>query len=506
MLLGIDVGTSSTKALLLDADGRVAGEGSAAHAVRAPRRGWAESDPEDWWSTTTAAVRAAVGSRADTIRAIGLSGQMHGVVLADAGGAPLRPAILWADGRSAAALDAYRALPEALVERLGNPIVTGMAGPSLLWLREHDPRVYAAAAWALQPKDWLRHRLTGTFETDPSDASGTLLYDVAADAWSEAVVERLALRPALLAPIRAATDVAGGLRPAAGAALGLRPGIPVVVGGGDTAAAAVGAGLVGSEKAQLAIGTGAQLVVDLAQPRPDPSHRTHLFRAAAPHGWYALAAMQNAGLALEWCLRVLGRDWAWAYDHAFESPPGADGLTFLPYLSGERTPHMDPRARGGWVGLGLDHGPATMMRAALEGVAYAVRDGLDALQDAGHAVADLRLVGGGTGDSRWRQLLADVLGRALLPIDVPAASARGAALLAGAGSGFAPDGALGPSAAGERIEPGPDAPVYASSLARFRELGALAQVGTQAQLRAARAGARTEDAGGTPPAWRRSRV
>jgi xylulokinase len=475
MLLGIDVGTSSTKALLLDDGGRVAGEGSAPHTVRAPRRGWAESDPEDWWASTTAAVRAAVGPRAQAVRAVGLSGQMHGVVLADAEGRALRPAILWADARSAAALDAYRALPQALVAGLANPLVTGMAGPSLLWLRKHDPRVYAAAAWALQPKDWLRHRLTGTFATDHSDASATLLYDVAADGWSAAVVERLGLRPDLLAPIRAATDAAGGLRPAAAVALGLEAGIPVVVGGGDTAVAAVGTGLVGSEEAQLAIGTGAQLIVDLAQPRVDPSRRTHLFRAAAPQRWYALAAMQNAGLALEWCLRALGRDWAWAYDQAFEVPPGADGLTFLPYLSGERTPHLDPCARGGWIGLGLDHGPATMMRAALEGVAYGVRDGLDALHDAGHLVGDVRLVGGGTGDPRWRQLLADVLGRALVPVDVPHASARGAALLAGAGAGLQPQAAPEPSAAGARVEPGPDASAYAFALRRFRDVGALAR-------------------------------
>ena len=467
MLLGIDVGTGSTKALLLDAVAAVAGDGAAPHPVSALRRGWAESDPEDWWTSTRAAVRAAVGGRGGDVRAIGLSGQMHGVVMLDAHGRTLRPAILWSDGRSVTQLGAYAALPDDLAGALANPVVAGMAGPTLLWLRAHEPDVYARAAWAVQPKDWLRHRLTGAVETDPSDASGTLLYDVERDGWADALVDELGLRRDLLPPIRASSAEAGPLRADAAAALGLPAGLPVIVGAADTAAGCVGSGLAGTGEAQLTVGTGAQLVVDLPLPRRDPTRRTHLFRAATPREWYAMAAMQNAGLALEWCLRTLGRDWTWASERALACPPGAGGVTFVPYLTGERTPHLDSSVRGGWTGVGLDHGPEMLMRAAFEGVAYAIRDGLDALQEAGHAIGTVRLAGGGTGDPRWRQLLADVLGRSLVPVDVAAASARGAALLAGLGTGAGAPASPPPAA--EPVRPGPDAPAYDARLHRFRE-------------------------------------
>jgi xylulokinase len=470
MLLGIDVGTGSTKALLLDPDGSVAGAGAEPHPVHAARRGWAETDPEQWWTSTRAAVAAALGDAGvggDQVRAIGFSGQMHGVVLAGADGRPLREAILWADGRAVRELDAYAALPAPLLERLANPVVTGMAGPSLLWLATHESGALRDARWALQPKDWLRLRLTGAAATDPSDASATLLFDVERDGWHDELIAALGLPGELLAPIQPAAAPAGELDASAAADLGLPAGVPVVTGAADTAAGAVGTRLAGSGEAQLTVGTGAQVIVDLPAPRRDATLRTHLFRAAVPGGWYAMAAMQNAGLALEWCLRALGRDWAWAYEHAFTGPPGAAGVTFLPFLSGERTPHMDPGLRGGWVGLGLDHDPASLMRAAFEGVAFAIRDGIDALEAAGHAVPALRLVGGGTADPRWRRLLADVLDRPLLPVDVPAASARGAALLAGEGVG-APAPPLADRAGQAAIEPGPDASAYEEPLARFR--------------------------------------
>lgn len=471
-LLGIDLGTGSTKAVLLDADGCVAGRGAVTHAVRTTRRGWAESDPEDWWRSIGGAVRAAVGSRARDVGAIGLCGQMHGVVLLDARGRALRAAILWADTRATEELAAYRSLPESEARVLGNPLVPGMAGPILLWLRDNEPDTYAATVWALQPKDWLHQRLTATIATDPSDASATLLYDVYYDTRSEAVIQRLGLRSELFPPVVASVAVVGELGSEAAQALGVDRGIPVVVGAADTAAAMLGSGLLGSRDAQLTVGTGAQLVVDRAQMQPDPQLATHMFRTPSTQGWYAMAAMQNAGLALEWCLRVLGRDWEWAYDHAFAVPPGAEGLTFLPYLSGERTPRMDPHARGAWLGLGLDHGPPAMMRAAFEGVAYAIRDGLDALLRAGHRADALRMIGGGTLDTRWRQLLADVLGRPLVPVDAPDASARGAALLAGLGTGLIPEAAQHPPTMGRAVEPGPNSPAYAQGLTRFRRLGA----------------------------------
>jgi xylulokinase len=438
VLLGLDLGTSSVKALLMAEDGDTIGEGSASYPVRSPRPGWAESFPEDWWNAVVEATRAAVGPHGSEVGAIGLSGQMHGVVLADDRGRPLRPAILWADTRSAEQLATYRGLDEDARERLANPPAVGMAGPTLLWLRDHEPETYASARWALQPKDWLRLRLTGEAAAEPSDASATLLYDLLSDDWDYTVVEALDLRAGLLAPLVASAEVAGTLTREAAKFLGLRAELPVAAGAADTAAAMLGGGLLRSGLVQLTVGTGGQIVAPKSAPEPDPRRRTHLYRAATPDLWYSMAAIQNAGLALEWARNTLGASWHGVYEEAFAVSPGAGGVVFLPYLSGERTPRFDPDARGAWVGLGLEHGRGHLLRAALEGVAFALREGLEALEEAGTAVPELRLAGGGTAEKPWQQLLADVLGRPLrvLPGGVAAvASARGASLLAGASSG-----------------------------------------------------------------------
>ena len=479
MLLGLDLGTGSAKALLLSADGAVLGEGSVAYPVHSPRPGWAESDPEDWWEACATAVRAAVGDRGASVRALGLSGQMHGVVLSDAGGSPSRPAVLWADVRSADRLEAYRKLPEELSRPLANPPAAGMAGPSLLWLRDREAENYRAARWALQPKDWLRLGLTGEAAAEPSDASATLLYDLETDAWSGPVVEALGLRHDLLAPLLPSGARAGALTAAAAGHLGLPAGLPVAAGAADTAAAALGTGLLEPGRGQLTVGTGGQILVPRSNPEPDPEGRTHLFRAAhgGPSGrFYAMAAIQNAGLALEWVLGVLGASWEDAYREAFGVPPGAGGVLFLPYLSGERTPHLDPAARGAWAGLGLGHGRAHLLRAAFEGVAFALREGLEALEDAGVRIGELRLAGGGTVEEPWRRLLADVLGRELsiLPDAVASrASARGAAFLAGVAAGVygtvADTLAFAPEPVGIS-RPADDTSAYGKAYARYREL------------------------------------
>ncbi|HET6658861.1 MAG TPA: xylulokinase [Rubrobacter sp.] len=444
MLLGLDLGTSSVKALLMDEDGAILGEDSASYAVRAPRPGWAESSPEDWWVAVLEATGAAVGRRGAGVTALGLSGQMHGVVLVDELGLPLRPAVIWADARSGAELEAYRRLDEDLCRRLANPPAVGMAGPSLLWLRDQEPDAYISARWALQPKDWLRMRMTGEAATEPSDASATLLYDLLADDWAYAVAEDLCLRAELLAPLVPSAGVAGTLEAEAAGELGLREGLPVAAGAADTAAAMLGTGLIRPGPVQLTVGTGGQVVTPKRMPEPDPHGRTHLYRAAVPGLWYSMAAIQNAGLALEWVRKVIGVSWKDVYEEAFAVPPGSGGVTFLPYLSGERTPRFDHGARGAWTGLGLDHARGHLLRAALEGVAFTLREALEALEDLGTFVPELRLAGGGTGGGSgepWRQLLADVLGRPLwqLPDEISSvASARGAAFLAGLASGIYP--------------------------------------------------------------------
>ncbi len=475
MFLGLDLGTGSVKALLLAEDGTVHGESSASYAVESPSGGWAETNPEDWWSAAGTATRAAVKDRGTGVSAVGLSGQMHGVVMADADGRPLRPAVLWADTRSTGQLAAYRELDGRLRQQLANPPATGMAGPTLLWLRDHEPETYRAARWALQPKDWLRLRLTGEAASEPSDASATLLYDLSADDWAREVVETLGLRRELLAPLVGSGERAGSLTEPAARYLGLQPGVPVAAGAGDTAAAMLGSGLSDPGDAQITVGTGGQVVVLKESPEPDPHGRTQLYRAASDL-YYAMAAMQNAGLALEWARRVLGASWEEVYDEAFAVPPGAGGVTFLPYLSGERTPHFDPAARGAWTGLGLGHDRGHLLRAALEGVAFSLREGLEALEAAGTPASEPRLAGGGTAREPWRRLLADVLGRPLrlLPEGVAAtASARGAALLAGVAAGNYDSAgttlALAPGPVGT-IEPGGRGGEYEHAYRRYREL------------------------------------
>lgn len=435
MFLGIDLGTSSLKALLMNADGTVTGEASHPYPVNAPYPGWAESNPQDWWNAGAIAVRGAVGAHAAQVRAIGLSGQMHGVVVCDAGGTPLRPAMLWADGRSHDELGHYRALGAEALRPLANPLTVGMAGPSLLWLRQWEPESYREARWALQPKDWLRLRLTGEVATEPSDASGTLMADVAAGTWAIALLEALNLRTDWLPPIVASWAIAGTLTRNAAEHLGLPADLPVVAGAADTAAALLGSGLTTPGACQLTIGTGAQITAVRNRPIPDPHGRTHLFQAALPQQWYTLAAMQNAGLALDWVRQLLGLGWADFYDQAFTIAPGCDGLVCLPYFTGERTPHLNPTPAGAWIGLGLHHTRAHLARAALEGVAFAIAQGFAALQDTGANPDTLRLAGGGSLHSHWRQLLADVLQRPLYSVETGSASARGAALLAGLGIG-----------------------------------------------------------------------
>lgn len=445
MLLGIDLGTGSAKALLLAIDGTVIAEASHPYPVRSPQPGWAETDPTEWWEAVGNVVRTVIRDNNASIQAIGLSGQMHGVVLANESGKPLRPAILWADTRSGSELDRYRTLAPHLQKQLANPITTGMAGATLLWLQTHEPESYRNARWALQPKDWLRFRLTGEVAAEPSDASGTLLYDVMSDGWAIDVLDALHLRSDWLPDLMPSASIAGSLSAVAAAHLGLQPGLPVIAGAADTAAAMLGSGLLEPGMMQLTVGSGAQIMTPRSQPIVDPHVRTHLYRMALPNQWYTLAAMQNAGLALDWVRSLLGFSWQQVYAEAFTIAPGCEGLTFLPYLMGERTPHLDPNARGAWVGLGLHHTRLHLMRAALEGVAFAIKQGLEAIAATGVTVPELRLAGGGTLEPIWRQLLADVLQLPLRSVTVSAASARGAAILAGFGSGvYANPQALSP--------------------------------------------------------------
>jgi xylulokinase len=424
-LLGIDLGTASLKLAIVDGDGRECATASAAYAVDTPQPGWAQTDVGAWWRALCEAASRLPAHERDAVRGIGFSGQMHGVVLTGSDGRAVRPALLWPDTRAAGLLDAWP-------EPQPNPVAPGMAGPLLRWVALNEPQSIDATRWALQPKDWLRVALGGVVATDPSDACATALAEPSG-AWDRARLDALGLPHEWFAPLAPSYAAGGTLSADAARALGLREDVVLAIGAADTACAALGSGLAHDGDALLTTGTGGQIVV-LATTEPQPARGLHRYRAATDH-WYRMAAMQNVGVALEAARGWLSYgSWPEAYSDAFGSA-AASGLAFLPYLTGERSPWMNPAARGGWLGLSLGDSRATMMRAAFEGVAFSLRAGLDAIRASGADVRALRLAGGGSVDARWRQLLADALGVELHALDCPNAAARGAALLAGLASG-----------------------------------------------------------------------
>ncbi|MFM0223370.1 xylulokinase [Paraburkholderia dipogonis] len=423
--LGIDLGTGSLKVAIVDENGREQAVASVAYPIETPHTGWAETSVQTWWrALCEAAARLPDGLRRD-VQAIGFSGQMHGVVLIDEAGEAVRPAMLWPDTRALALLAAWP-------EPQPNPVAPGMAGPLLRWIVLHEPQSASRTRWALQPKDWLRVALGGAVATDPSDACATALADPAG-VWDVALLDRLEIPREWFAPLAPSYAAGGTLSEKAAQALGLRAGIVLATGAADTPCAALGSGLARDGDALLTTGTGGQIVV-LAEHAPAALKGLHRYRAASDH-WYRMAAMQNVGIALERARGWLSYEWADAYRDAFADASVASGLTFLPYLTGERTPWLNPTARGGWLGLALDHTRGTMMRAAFEGVAFSLRAGLDAIRASGATVITLKLAGGGSVDARWRQLLADALNVELHAVDCPNAAPRGAAILGGLASG-----------------------------------------------------------------------
>ena len=435
MLLGIDLGTSSVKVAVVAEDGSVKGVASEGYAIEAPWPGWAETDPAEWWLATRRAVASLSAEHLRGIEAIGFSGQMHGVVLAHEDGRAVRPAILWADGRSTKEVDRYRRLDPGLLRGLANPIAPGMAGPILLWLKRNESSGYEAARWALQPKDWLRMQLTGEACGEPTDASATLLYDFVRDGWAQEVVQELDLRAALLPELVASQQLAGRLAKTAADMLGIKAGVPVAAGAADAAASLVGSGVLAPGPVVLTIGTGAQMTAVRNEPKPDPTMRTNLFRTVEKGRWYSMAAILNAGLALDWVRNLFQVEWSELYQSVVDVPPGAGGVIFVPYLVGERNQRLDTSSEAGWSGIGLHHGREHLIKAALEGIAFALHEATEALEATGLSILELRLVGGGTGSQPWRQMLSDVLDKRLFAFAGPAGGARGAALLAGLAAG-----------------------------------------------------------------------
>jgi len=445
--LGIDVSTTGAKALLIDEQGAVLGTGTSEYPLSTPRALWSEQDPEDWWAGTVNSIREALEEanlRGDQVRAIGLTGQMHGLVLLDGSGNVLRPAILWNDQRTARQCEEItdRVGLGRLLAVAGNPALTGFTAPKVLWVREHEPEIYARTAQILLPKDYVRYRLTGQYATDKAGAAGTLLFDVKARDWSPEILEALEIPAQWLPETHEGPEVTGTVHQSAAEATGLAAGSPVVGGGGDQAAQAVGVGAVRSGIIALTLGTSGVIFGPVDDPLIEPEGRLHAFCHAVPpdtgSGWHLMGVMLSAAGSLRWYRDTLAP--GMSYDEltvmAADVPVGAEGLFFLPYLTGERTPHPDPLARGAFVGLTLRHTRGHMTRAVLEGVGFGLRDNMELIQQIGLGeVAQVRISGGGSRSPLWRQILSDILGASLARVSVTEGASYGAAILAGVGAG-----------------------------------------------------------------------
>ncbi len=481
LVCGIDVSTTATKAILVDEDGHVRGTGSAEYGLSTPRPLWSEQDPDLWWSATQEAIPRALtaaGATGADVEAVGLTGQMHGAVLLDAGARVIRPAILWNDQRTAAECDEIRARvgAERLIEITGNDALTGFTAPKLLWVRTHEPDLWRRLALVLLPKDDVRRRLTGEPAVDVADGSGTLLFDLAARTWSREVLDALDLDPAWFPPTFEGPAVTGRISADGAAATGLRAGTPVVAGGGDQAANGVGVGAVDEGVVALSLGTSGVIFAATRSPVHEAHGRVHAFCHAVPGRWHLMSVMLSAAGSLRWFRDALapGEPFGDLAAAAGDVEAAADGLYFLPYLTGERSPYPDPLARGAFVGLTTAHDRRHMTRAVLEGVAFGLRDGLDLMLAAGMPrPTQIRASGGGLASPVWTQILADVLDAELVTPSTTEGAAFGAATLAAVGAGWFADV---PAAADALVQtsaaasPGPARARYAEAHAAFREL------------------------------------
>jgi xylulokinase len=452
-LLGIDIGTSGTKTLICDHRGKVLATAMAEHPIHSPKPGWSEQVPEDWWSATriatTAVIKKAKIKSAD-ITAIGLSGQMHGSVFLDKSGKVIRPALLWNDQRTVlecAEIEKKAGGRNELISMVANPALTGFTAPKILWLRRNEPKNYEKTAQILLPKDYIRYRLTGEFATEVSDASGTLLLDVAKRAWSTDLLSKLKIDKALLPKCYESFEVSGVLTAGAAKELGLIAGTPVVGGGGDQAAGAIGNGVVAAGIVSATLGTSGVVFAHSDKPTRDPLGRVHTMCHAVPDKWCVFGCMLSAGGSFQWLRNQLGQaevaeakrrkidPYQLLIEKAAGAPLGAEGLFFLPYLTGERCPHADPNARGAWIGLTSRTTRAMMIRAVLEGVTYGMRDAIEIMRDMRIPITQVRASGGGARSDFWRQMQADIYRASIVVTNASEGPAYGVALLAGVGTG-----------------------------------------------------------------------
>lgn len=443
-LLGIDIGTSGSRAILIDENGAIIASETVEHEpFKSPEIGWAEQSPEDWWRASATAIRACLAHpnvKPEEIAAVSFSGQMHGSVFLDERDKVLRSALLWCDQRTEKQCAEITAKIGAarLIEFVSNPAITGFTLPKILWLRENEPEIYARVRTILLPKDYVRLRLSGDKASDVADASGTLLFDVRNRKWSDEMMAAFDLSPDLFPKVYESIEITGAVSEQGAAETGLKAGTPVVAGAGDNAAGAIGMGIARPGTASATIGTSGVLFAVTDEPRIDPQGRIHTLCHAIPNRWHNTGVTLAAGLSLKWFRENLAANES--YDdltrEAAKIKPGADGLIWLPYLMGERAPHLDPHARAAFVGLTASHTKAHLTRAVLEGVAFSLRDSLEIFKEAGAEIQSIRLGGGGGAKSElWRQIQADVYGATVETVEAEEGAAYGAAILAGVGVG-----------------------------------------------------------------------
>ena len=489
LLLGIDVSTTATKALLIDEHGAVVAVASAEYPFETPQPLWSEQDPALFWSGTVRSVRQVIetsGARPADIVAAGLTGQMHGLTLLDAHGEVLRPCILWNDQRTAKQCVeiTQRVGQERVLQLTGNPVLTGFTAPKILWVQQNEPEVYRRVAHVLLPKDYSRYKLTGGFLSDVSDSSGTSLFDVGKRAWSDEMLRALDLPRAWLPEVTESPVVSAKISAEAARATGLIEGTPVVGGGGDQAAQAVGTGIVREGTVSVTVGTSGVVFAQSDSYRVEPQGRLHAFCHAVPNKWHLMGVMLSAAGSFRWYRDALGesekqtaaRSGQDVYDvltaQAAQAPAGCEGLLFLPYLTGERTPYPDPNARGVFFGLTVRHNKSHLTRAVLEGVSFGLRDSLELMRALGVPLGQVRASGGGARSALWRQILADVFDAEIATVNVTEGAAYGAALLAGVGAGVYRDveSACKVVQTTGRTQPGAARTVYADYYPRYRAL------------------------------------
>ena len=480
--LGIDTSTTSSKALLIDEQGNVVAVASNSHTLQTPKPLWSEQDPLEWWEAVSASIKSVLekaGIGGERIGAVGLTGQMHGLVLLDEAGNVLRPAILWNDQRTQSQCDEIHQIigREKFIQITGNIALTGFTAPKILWVKENEPDVYAKAKHVLLPKDYIRYKLMGEYAMDKADGAGTVLFDLKSRDWSDEVLSALDIPRAWMPKTFEGTEFTGYVTNEAASLTGLKVGTPVAAGGGDQAAGAVGVGAVEPGVVALTVGTSGVVFATTPSALIEPDGRLHAFCHAVPGMWHFMGVMLSAAGSLQWYRDVLAPDMS--FDDLLKEaeliPAGSEGLQFLPYLSGERTPHPDPLARGAFIGLTLRHNRAHMTRAVLEGVAFGLKDSFTLIQNAGlGTITQVRASGGGTKSALWRQILASVLEAELVTVNTTEGAAYGAALLAGVGAGAWTDVAAACNACikitGSTLPDSSQVDVYRKSYALYQEL------------------------------------